>query len=276
MIQRYLEQNELVTTTLCLLGKHNMCLNDNELALLQSSINVLEIFEEATRELSSEKVTSLSKVLPMIRGIQTCLNSLAATDGMCALGQQLQEQMKRRFATVEDSFALTAATMLDPRFKKAPFSESSNVKTTEERLVMQMRSHETQRTASTSHVAARTFENRTPHVKKTSLWSTLDKTIEEINEKTSSQSLTGPHSEMKRYFTEESHASREEDPLMWWKEHAAQYPRIKELAKKYLCSPASSVPSERLFSKAGELISLRRSNLSENKVNMILFLNKNL
>lgn len=279
MIERFLEQNELVTTTLCLLGKNNLCLSDNELALLQRSINVLEIFEEATREMSSEKVTSISKVLPMIRGLQTCLNSVTMMDDMCELGQQLQEQMKRRFSTVEGSFSLAAATMLDPRFKKVPFSDSSNAKTTEERLVQQMRSYDTPKPASqpsTSHEAARTFENRTSLVKKSSLWSTLDKDIEKINEITSSQSLTGPHIEMRRFFTEETHASREEDPLMWWKEHAAQYPRLKELAKKYLCSPASSVPSERLFSKAGELISLRRSNLSENKVNMILFLNKNL
>ena len=163
MIERYLEQNELVTTTLCLLGKNNLCLNDNELALLQRSINVLQIFEEATREMSSEKVTSVSKVIPMIRGIQTCLNSIAMTDGVCALGMQLQEQMKRRFATVEGSFSLTAATMLDPRFKKVPFSDSSNVRTTEERLVLQMRSYDAPKPASlpsTSHVAARTFENR--------------------------------------------------------------------------------------------------------------------
>ena len=187
--------------------------------------------------------------------------------------------MKRRFSIVEGSFSLTAATMLHPRLKKVPFSDSSNIKTTEERLVQQMRSYDTPKSAnqpSTSHVAARTFENRTALPKKTSLWSTLDKDIEKINEKTSSQSLTGPHIELRRYFTEETHASREEDPLLWWREHAAQYPRMKELARKYLCSPASSVPSERLFSKAGELISVRRSNLSENKVNMILFLNKNL
>jgi len=36
------------------------------------------------------------------------------------------------------------------------------------------------------------------------------------------------------------------------------------------------VPSERLFSKAGEVVAARRSNIKPKYVDMILFLNKNL
>ena len=46
--------------------------------------------------------------------------------------------------------------------------------------------------------------------------------------------------------------------------------------KRYLCVPATSTPSERCFSTAGELVSQRRSNLSDQNIKMILFLNKNL
>ena len=115
MMERYLEQNELVTTTMCLLDKNNKYLNDKELALLQSFINVLETFEGAMTDISSEKITSLSKVIPMVRGIQACLKSIAVKDRhvMCELGQQLQIQMQRRFATVEVLFNLAAATLLD-------------------------------------------------------------------------------------------------------------------------------------------------------------------
>ena len=38
---------------------------------------------------------------------------------------------------------------------------------------------------------------------------------------------------------------------------------------------ANSVPSERLFSKAGELISMRRSTLKAENVDMMLFLQRN-
>ena len=68
--------------------------------------------------------------------------------------------------------------------------------------------------------------------------------------------------------------NRKEDPLEWWRKHEAHLPRLSKLAKKYLAIPATSVPSERVFSKAGELVSARRANLKPKNVDMILFLNK--
>uniref|UniRef100_A0A1X7TCX8 HAT C-terminal dimerisation domain-containing protein n=1 Tax=Amphimedon queenslandica TaxID=400682 RepID=A0A1X7TCX8_AMPQE len=67
---------------------------------------------------------------------------------------------------------------------------------------------------------------------------------------------------------------RNEDPIVWWSEHEAAYPSLHKLAMKYLSIPGTSVPAERLFSKAGELISARRNRLKPKHVNMVLFLNK--
>ena len=175
---------------------------------------------------------------------------------------------------MEDSFILKAATLLDPRFKKVPFSEHSNIKVVEERLVNQMRSEDAPSAASTSHTAAKPLNTTVAQEKKKSFWSRFDAKIEKIVQ-VSSQPSTGPYIELKRYL-EEPHISRDQDPLAWWRDHATLFPKLKELAQKYLCTPASSAPSERLFSKAGELISHRRSGLKEGNINKILFLNKNL
>ncbi|KAK0135459.1 Zinc finger BED domain-containing protein 1 [Merluccius polli] len=49
--------------------------------------------------------------------------------------------------------------------------------------------------------------------------------------------------ELKAYlFT--PNADSEMDPLEWWKVHEGNFPRVSQLARKYLCIPATSAPSE--------------------------------
>ena len=68
--------------------------------------------------------------------------------------------------------------------------------------------------------------------------------------------------------------SSKEDPFTWWKNNKHIYPTVVMVAIKYLCVLATSVPSEGLFSKAGELVSHRRSSIKPENVDMMLFLNK--
>lgn len=50
---------------------------------------------------------------------------------------------------------------------------------------------------------------------------------------------------------------------------------VKSCALRYLCIPATSTESERMFSKAGSIISDRRSCLKPKTVDKLLFINKN-
>ena len=102
------------------------------------------------------------------------------------------------------------------------------------------------------------------------MWDEFDHSEAEIGE----QILSASEMEVK-YYMECRKIDRSSDPLMWWKVNCHALPRLAKLAKKYLSTPATSVPSERIFSKAGELISKKRSNLKKSHVDMIIFLNKN-
>ena len=66
------------------------------------------------------------------------------------------------------------------------------------------------------------------------------------------------------------------NPLHWWREHEGEFPLLSCQAKRYLCIPGTSVPAERIFSTAGDIVTAQRSALKPDHVDQLLFLNKNL
>ncbi len=59
-------------------------------------------------------------------------------------------------------------------------------------------------------------------------------------------------------------------------ENRSKYPLLSPLAKAYLSIPATSVPSERVFSTAGDIVTAQRSQLLPEIVDMLIFLKKNI
>lgn len=62
-----------------------------------------------------------------------------------------------------------------------------------------------------------------------------------------------------------------ECPLKYWQNYS-QSP-LSKLAKRYLTIIATSVPSERLFSRAGNIITDLRNRLTGEHLQQLLFLN---
>lgn len=80
--------------------------------------------------------------------------------------------------------------------------------------------------------------------------------------------------EVQRYLSEPN-IGRHENPLEYWERQKLVYPNLYNLSLAFLCTPASSVPCERIFSKAGEVVSKKRNRLKPKTVEKLLFLNKN-
>ena len=68
----------------------------------------------------------------------------------------------------------------------------------------------------------------------------------------------------------------DENPLAWWRSNEYKYPRIAKLARRYLAVPGTSVPSERVFSTAGDIVTASRSRLLAENVDKLIFLQKNM
>ena len=71
-------------------------------------------------------------------------------------------------------------------------------------------------------------------------------------------------------------AESDTSPLVWWKAECRRFPTLAHLAQKYLCICGTSVPSERVFSRGGHIVSKYRCRLKPKNVNKLIFLSQNL
>ena len=83
-----------------------------------------------------------------------------------------------------------------------------------------------------------------------------------------------PTQEIRRY-REQRQQPPTIDPLRWWRERESEFPKLAKIAQIVLAIPATSVPSERLFSSAGELLSKKRLRMKPDLADKLLFLREN-
>ena len=76
--------------------------------------------------------------------------------------------------------------------------------------------------------------------------------------------VTSAEAEVLAYKQEDS---AEKHPLNYWRINEVRFPRLAHLARNYLAIPASSAPVERLFSRAGNNQTLKRTRLGELPLN---------
>ncbi|KAL5488985.1 hypothetical protein EMCRGX_G018020 [Ephydatia muelleri] len=61
--------------------------------------------------------------------------------------------------------------------------------------------------------------------------------------------------------------------LLWWKAQVDKYPNLSALARRILAIPATSAPSERLFSQSSLLLTKKQSHLPDDNASKLMFLN---
>jgi hypothetical protein len=62
------------------------------------------------------------------------------------------------------------------------------------------------------------------------------------------------------------------NPLDWWRVHQSDFLYLAKLSIMYLAIPATSAPSERVFSTAGLTISKERARFESSRANELVFL----
>ncbi len=83
--------------------------------------------------------------------------------------------------------------------------------------------------------------------------------------------------EIRQYITHSSYTNPvnlDDNPLVWWKQHGHLFPTLSRLARRYLATPVTSWPVERLFSVTGQVDSSRRVNLSSDNLTLLVFIHE--
>ena len=115
MFQRYVEQHEAVTATLCLLGHNTLCLSSDDVAAISKSLTVLAPFLEAIENISADQYVSVSLILPLKKLLQQqCCTSYRTS--FTPLAKLLANELESRFSALEISYFSCVTTLLDLRF----------------------------------------------------------------------------------------------------------------------------------------------------------------
>lgn len=285
MIERLLEIREPLSVAMSYLPNAPEPLDASEWVFLKECVEVLEPLHTMTEEMSGEKYPTLSMVIPLLRSIQHALkNTPTNTDVGLYLKTQLIEIISRRFSGWETNKLVAKATFLDPRFMKSGFGLVENADKAEEyvtdELEFMKRSHQNIDVTEASNVTISTPPSNDQNMKKKDLarkklWNWVDTRVEE-KRKSKTSSAVASSALVVRHYLELPQPERWKNPLPFCEKHKNVLPDIFKLQKKYLCLPATSVPSERLFSTAGLVTNDRRNRLDPKNLNNILFLHSNM
>lgn len=98
MWERLYEQQQAVTTALCLLGKNNFSLEDEDWTTVKETLDALKPSEEATREVSADQYVTISKIIPLVGLLQRSAGGQINNP----LASHLLAQYRRRLQNTEN------------------------------------------------------------------------------------------------------------------------------------------------------------------------------
>ncbi|XP_018431342.1 PREDICTED: zinc finger BED domain-containing protein 1-like, partial [Nanorana parkeri] len=269
MLERLVNTGEPIV--LALLGsKGHFVLEAREWEAAVHSVKLLAVFNDVTQELSSKTNVSLSKTSILSRIMsgkvaQYLENNPNIPDSVSKLGKQLAEGLSKSFGNRESNQMISQCIILDPRFKKQGFGDEAKYRSAYQALVGKVSvSAQRQVAESSNHQPVSQGQSSSPH----SVWGEFDAALNHLQAKP--DPTCEAILEIEQYI-EEPHLPRTADPLLWWERRKFTYPILYSVVVKRLCVPATSVPCERIFSKAGQIRAENRSRLtSDNGDNVVL------
>ncbi|XP_077386781.1 E3 SUMO-protein ligase ZBED1-like [Festucalex cinctus] len=302
MLERFWEQKDAVAAVLRKIkprGEPLPALSDNEIKVIPEIVKLMSPLKLATKLLSEEKTPTLSIVSPLLAKLRSEFgenhSDLAVIGKM---KENFRQDFESRYNYIQDF--LNNASALDPRFKDLHFMDADN--TVKDVIFLRiadqvedmaradgMLDDESQAAQAEGDGRGHREEEDDNEVEEMEE-DERDEELEPPKKRSAMDQLLGgflapvrrPQQTIRERAKEEITKYRGRDGLdvngdvlQWWKEQV-DLPLLSKLARSYLSIPATSVPSERVFSTAGDIITAERSRLLPEHVDQLIFLKKNL
>ncbi|XP_077969270.1 E3 SUMO-protein ligase ZBED1-like [Styela clava] len=263
---------ELQWPILAILGNKNitnatkasaLTIKPGDWEIFKQLIPVLEPFAEATDLLGGEKYVSISIKNPYIKGLKKHL-SREKDDELLVIRQFRQKvkgEMEERFP-IDLNDISSKARLWIPDINCGDFVLWSHFSAIELELTVLFEQT--------------VVEKAEPSSSSVQQSTTIISLAFESSESDYSADTEVPvvANEVNKFFSSKV-LSECSNPLTWWKEQNADYPNLSKLVGKYMCVTATSTPSERLFSAAGNTATELRSSLTGSHVEALVFLKCN-
>ena len=280
MLQRLMEQRTAISAVLVEGKDRHLMLESGDWEVVEILVDLLKPFQQATTVMRAVRYPTLSTVKPLLYKLLT--KTLKITDGDCptakAVKQEIKKDLEDRYHNTTVERIINFATFLDPRYKELPFLDSFSkqriIEQVEDELIsLECDTMDQQMVAEEECEVA--IEDEEPPVSKKKK-GPISKLIGDLFEETNLTLPVGKASkEIELYKAEQPVKDLDSDPLTWWKTRESVYPLMCKLVKAVHCFVATSVPSERLFSSSGNVITSNRSRLTPEHADQLIFLFEN-
>ncbi|OXU21973.1 hypothetical protein TSAR_011795 [Trichomalopsis sarcophagae] len=241
----------------------------SELKIIKEFTTLLDPFYNATQIVSKEKYFTGSKTIPVIKTIKNKLNNIIKiipviktiknklnnimtnTESGSKMKALLLEEFCKRFEHIEQNSLLAIACLLDPRFKKLHFEQHISFSN----AVNKEKNDANQLGLGSASNDFWSFHQNIAHLSRTKKNEVVDK-----NEMPA----------YLRYYLNQPVEEMNCDPVAFWDRYRDS--ALYKIARRYLSIMSTSVPSERLFSQADNIMIDTRNKLNAEHLQQLLFL----
>ena len=251
-----------------------------DLDVLECIDKAIGPLKEFTDIMSASKYVTVSALKPILHRLST--TELARQDGDLPLVVEIKEEvlrrLKSRYLDPSMEILMNIASFLDPRYK----TDFLAVETNNDENALTQLDKVKEEFLKNAVFLARPLQDQENDVLPVPVPKKAKLSLGALTSLKKPETMSPAASPRDRLSKEiETYVSLpvvdgDDDPLRWWKLNDHKLPMLGQLARRYLAIQATSSPSERLFSKAGQVSTPARAQLKPEKVDQLVFLAENL